>query len=155
MSSPEYRRRRAVNFDLSIDALKKYYSESNPKGAYKDIEKYMERNGFEHRQWSGYRSRKPLSNYELVYLFDKMYKKMPWLDSCAEHMDATTIDSVYDIKEMRVKNLQKEAMKENRDKAHEKESKPSVLQRLAENKKIVARNTKEPQDKIHHQEEER
>ena len=153
--SDQYRRRRAINFDLSIDALEQYYSASAPKGAYKDIEKYMENNGFEHRQWSGYCSKKPMSNYELIYLFDKMYETMPWLNFCVERMDATTIDSIYDIKEMRSKNIRKIADKETTIYNKKQPEKPSVLERLAENKKIINQSNNERQEKIHNREKER
>lgn len=64
----ETRRRYAVNFDLKIADLRKYYSATNPKGAYKEIAKYMEKNGFSHRQWSGYISEGTMTKTELVDL---------------------------------------------------------------------------------------
>ena len=46
----DIKQRRAINFDLSIEKLVAFYSETNPKGAYKEIYNYLTRNGFEHRQ---------------------------------------------------------------------------------------------------------
>ena len=40
------KRRYAINFDLKISNLEKYYSKTNPKGAYKEIARYMAKNGF-------------------------------------------------------------------------------------------------------------
>lgn len=33
---------RAINFDMSIKKLEKYYSAVNPKGAYKDIRDFLQ-----------------------------------------------------------------------------------------------------------------
>lgn len=66
---------RAINFDLNIDALRKYFSESNPKGAYKEIRRFMESNGFEHRQWSGYCAKEPISNFDIIYYLIVCMKK--------------------------------------------------------------------------------
>ena len=46
--------KKAINFDLDTNALKINYGGSNYREAYIDIETFMEHNGFEHRQWSGY-----------------------------------------------------------------------------------------------------
>ncbi|MCM1128125.1 MAG: hypothetical protein NC429_16850 [Lachnospiraceae bacterium] len=140
MGSSQYRRRRAINFDLNGDALQKYYSETNPNGAYKDIERFMKKHGFIHRQWSGYCSEKTLTNFELLSLFDEMYSKMPWLNTCAERMDATAIGSVYDIKKMKSKGIREGVEKENSVQKHEQREKTSVLKRLQENKEIISKN---------------
>lgn len=42
----EVRRKYAINFDLKIADLEKYYSATNPKSAYKEISKYMSKHGF-------------------------------------------------------------------------------------------------------------
>lgn len=139
MSSSQYKRRRAINFDLNGDALKKHYSESNPNGAYKDIARFMKKHGFIHRQWSGYCSEKTLTNFELLQVFDEMYNKMPWLNVCAERMDATTIGSIYDIKKMESKGIREGVDKENIVQNQQQKGKPSVLKRLQENKEKISK----------------
>lgn len=37
----ETKRRYAINFDLKISNLEKYYSKTNSKGAYKEIARYI------------------------------------------------------------------------------------------------------------------
>lgn len=155
MNPSKYKRQRAINFDLNGDALKEYYSESNPNGAYKDIERFMKNNGFIHRQWSGYCSKKPMTNFDLLVLFAQMYEKMPWLNNCVERMDATTIDSVFDIKEMMSKNMQERADRENSSRSQNHKNKSSVLARLAENKKLIEQKSSGQQEKMHHRETER
>ena len=52
--------RKQVTFDLSQEMLKKFYPRGNSKSetfykkAYSDIQKFMLRNGFSHRQYSVY-----------------------------------------------------------------------------------------------------
>ncbi len=155
MNPSKYKRQRAINFDLNGDALKKYYSESNPNGAYKDIERFMKNNGFIHRQWSGYCSKRPMTNFDLLLLFDQMYENMPWLNNCAERMDATTIDSVFDIKAMMSKNMQGKAEREGGSRHQDQKKKPSVLARLERNKKTIEQKNGNQPEKIHHRETER
>ncbi|MDE6529585.1 MAG: hypothetical protein K2K96_02295 [Lachnospiraceae bacterium] len=91
---------RAVNFDLSIDKLKEHYSETNPKGAYRDIRRFLEKNGFEHRQGSGYRSTSDMTDADALDVMRAMYKSMPWIDECSKKIDLTNIESLYDIKKL-------------------------------------------------------
>lgn len=151
--------KRAINFDLSIDKLKKNYSAANPKGAYKDIKNFLIRNGFEHRQGSGYCSKAELSNMELLHIIDKMFDEMIWLNDCSKKIDITNIGKIYDIKKMysesRHKRESKPTEKEQNKERNSPQERKSVLQRLEENKKIIAQNTNESKDKIYHREEER
>ena len=94
------RQRYAVNFDLSIAALRTHYSESCPKNAYLDIERYMKENGFSHRQWSGYISDKEMTMAEMIDFTINIHNEFPWLYDCEEKMDATVISDVYDLKEL-------------------------------------------------------
>lgn len=59
----------AINFDLTIKQLEIYYSQTNPKGAYKKIAHYMYTHGFSHKQWSGYISDEPMTKTEHFVLF--------------------------------------------------------------------------------------
>ena len=88
---------RARNFDLRIEDLKWNYSNSNPKHAYTEIKNYMERHGFEHRQYSGYKSLKPMGDVEVEVFFDKMFQELDWLPHCASKIDVTEIGREYDM----------------------------------------------------------
>ena len=50
--------RKAINFDLSTNELKKHFN--NTAEAYNKIKEFMLKNGFEHRQYSGYVSKEHL-----------------------------------------------------------------------------------------------
>ena len=46
--------KKALNFDLSNQALQKYYPSKNYGKAWSDIKGYLLEIGFNHRQYSGY-----------------------------------------------------------------------------------------------------
>lgn len=98
-----YRRKRAINFDLHN--LEKYYSKTNPRKAYKEIEKFMEKYEFEHVQYSGYYSEKPYSNAELLEMIDEMFEQFPWLDQCVRRMNVTEYGQLSDVMKYRSERL--------------------------------------------------
>lgn len=96
----EYRRRYAINFDLSVEKIREYYNAEYPQRAYHAIAHYMERHGFEHRQYSGYVSINPISRTELVRLARDIHIELPWLFYCETKMDATVMTHPFDLREM-------------------------------------------------------
>lgn len=94
---PEKRSRRAVNFDLVGELLQKYYPKSNPKQAYFDIERFMTKHNFEHRQWSGYCSVEKLTRPEFISVLEDMIRQMPWLAYCVRRFDVTDIGDTFDL----------------------------------------------------------
>lgn len=91
------RYRRAFNFDLHVDSLKKYYPKKNFRQAYRDIRKYFLNNGFVHRQGSGYVSKKPIDYLELRKILTQMWKELPWLSKCATRFDVTNVGRTYSV----------------------------------------------------------
>jgi len=57
----------------------------------------MEENGVSHRQGSGYRSNKPLSDADVLDIIGKLYAKFPWFTDCVNKFDATDVGEVYDL----------------------------------------------------------
>ena len=96
----EIKRRYAINFDLSIKQLETFYSKEHPKRAYGQIARYMSKNGFVHRRWSGYISDKTMSKTELIDFTVKLHQTFPWLINCEGSMDATAVTNIFDIKKM-------------------------------------------------------
>jgi virulence-associated protein VapD len=96
----ESKRRYAINFDLSIQQLQEHYNADQPKRAYREIARYMQKNGFSHRQWSGYISDNTMTKPELLQFTLEIHKQFPWLIHCEGSMDATVITDVFDIKQM-------------------------------------------------------
>ncbi len=88
---------KAINFDLDTNALKEYYPKKDYHQAYDDIKKFMTKNGFEHRQGSGYVSSDKLSNKDILKLTEKIVNNMPWISKSVNKFDATNIGKVYDL----------------------------------------------------------
>lgn len=135
------KKKRAINFDLNIASLKKYYSKSNPKNAYREIGKFFYNNDFDHRQGSGYVSRKPLSKTEVLHLIDQLNKTFPWLDKCSTHIDLTDIGQTYDLKELY--NKRKHSERDNINKPPSKKTKLSLSERIAHKQELINQREKQ------------
>ena len=66
MARGETRRHKAIYFDMRIKDLEKYYSATNPKGAYKRIKSFMLKHDFEHEQYLGSHSKKKMTDLEVL-----------------------------------------------------------------------------------------
>ncbi len=88
MADKEYR---VIHFDLSTRKLKKLYPGMDYHQAYKDIQKFLENNGFEHHQWSGYISKEPLTPLEVSDCSTRLLVDHPWIRPCAKKMNASIV----------------------------------------------------------------
>ena len=88
--------RKAINFDLDTLKLREKFLDT--RKPYNDIKKFMESNGFEHRQYSGYVSKKQLPIYRVISLISKMGKDYTWLKDCIQKFDVTEIGDTFDLK---------------------------------------------------------
>lgn len=99
MASDDFTRK-AINFDLDTDSLKKVFNSNNPfvylKG-YKQIGAFLKLNGFTHRQWSGYISEKPLTPIQVTAIVKGLNQALPWLKKCVKKFDVTNIGETYDL----------------------------------------------------------
>ena len=59
----ERKYQKAINFDLSVHELEKYYPDY--RKAYYDVKSFFKKHGFEHRQGSGYISRDRLAQADM------------------------------------------------------------------------------------------
>lgn len=96
--------RKQITFDLNDNKLKSIYPRSkvtlNPKyykKAWKDIARFMERNGFEHRQCSVYASQKEMTGMDVNALIMAMAIRMPWICKCLDAIDVTNIGEQHDL----------------------------------------------------------
>ena len=136
--------RKAINFDLSTEALKKHFGE-NTAPAYAKIKAFMLENGFEHRQYSGYASKEKIDEYDISKLAEKMAKKFTWLSSCIQEFDVTDIGEQYSLSHIFRKSITKDKSlsKENPQKDSAKERLRQQVKKISEKHK----NDKNPKDK--------
>jgi virulence-associated protein VapD len=109
---------RAINFDLNTRLLKKYYPSQSIwgyKNAYKDIKNFLQENGFKHRQWSGYISNEPLTDYQIADVISRLSLRFSWLSKCVNQFDVTNISGMHSmidiIKQKSLENRQKQTIK--------------------------------------------
>lgn len=88
---------KAFNFDLDANKLKEYYPKKNYRQAYNDIKKFMKKEGFVHRQGSGYISKMILNMQDVTLLSRKIRKTFPWLKHCVQHFDVTNVGERLDL----------------------------------------------------------
>lgn len=82
------RSRKAFHFDLSVKELE---ASGAPKDAWTKIGRFLERNGFEHIQGSGYESRHTMSHQDVNLILEQMQDEFPWFVSCAKDAKVTSI----------------------------------------------------------------
>lgn len=88
---------KALYFDMRIKELAKYYSESNPKGGYARVKRFMNENKFEHEQYSGYHSEELLTDMQVLNLVFKMQKELPWVGKCMRKFEVSNIGDNYNL----------------------------------------------------------
>lgn len=115
--------RKAINFDLDTKELMKHFK--NTHQAYSAIKVFMEDNGFEHRQYSGYVSTGYISNAATTLLTKQLNKKFKWIKDCVQKYDVTEIGETYDLKYIfdEAKKQEKEKEK-NKNKEIERQFEP-------------------------------
>jgi cell filamentation protein len=91
------KRYKALNFDLDTKKLKVVFGEKSYTRGYHEIERFLKANGFEHKQWSGYASVKPMSYSEIFITVERLVEKCPWFADCMNKFDATNIMSESDM----------------------------------------------------------
>ena len=96
--------RKQITFDLSQDALKRYYPHKETgqdsqffKRAYKDIRRFMEANGFERRQYSVYVSLQQRTSLDVALLAQRMGEALPWLRLCVKDITVTNIGARHSL----------------------------------------------------------
>ena len=89
---------KAINFDLSVRELEKYFPDY--RKAYYDVKSFFMKQGFEHRQGSGYISKKKLAQADIIDLLDVMNTELPWMSDCVTKIDVTNIGAQHDLKDL-------------------------------------------------------
>ncbi|TLD80753.1 vapd [Helicobacter sp. MIT 11-5569] len=98
--------RKAINFDLYTDELKKSFLDT--REPYNQIKRFMLENGFEHRQYSGYVSKEPMSDRRILKMVRKLSKELAWISECVKEFDVTEIGEQYSLKET-IQNMHSKA----------------------------------------------
>lgn len=102
-SNSEYKNGTILTFDLSINNLKKYYSKTSPKNAYRYIKNFLLKNGFEHLKDSDYLN-KNIRDVETSLLMLDFGANNKWFPLCVEKLNISPNVERLDISD-NIKNL--------------------------------------------------
>lgn len=91
----EQKKRRAVYFDLDTNEMKKHLS-SVPLG-YACIKRSFQKQGFSHRQGSGYISNKALVSAEVLDAIENVVKENTWLCDCVKTIDTMEVSKMFEL----------------------------------------------------------
>lgn len=89
--------RKALNFDLDNHLLKQYYPSKNHKKGWRDIQVFLKKNGFLHRQYSGYVSNDYMEMNEVIQIITEMSLSFIWLKKCVKEFDVTIVGGEYSL----------------------------------------------------------
>lgn len=139
--------RKAINFDLNTESLKKIFKSNNPfvyMSAYRKIGRFLKNNDFEHRQWSGYVSKQPLTPIQVTAIVKGLNKTLPWLCQCVKKFDVTDIgeqhDLMYIFQKTEKAKLQEKASEQQNLKENSDEKSKGIISRksILKSAKIIA-----------------
>lgn len=88
--------RKALNFDLDTKKYEEYTGKKAPT-AYAEIKRFLKKNGFEHRQGSGYISKESLTDGKIFAIIQNMSVELEWLRNCVEQIDVTNIGKQHSL----------------------------------------------------------
>lgn len=88
--------RKAINFDIDTKKYEEYTGKKSPT-AYSEIKTFLKRNGFEHRQGSGYVSKDSLTDRKVLAIIMNMSSQFVWLRYCVKQIDVTNIGKQHSL----------------------------------------------------------
>lgn len=88
--------KKAINFDLDTKKLEAQFGRNYHNKYYK-LEQDLEKLDFEHRQGSGYVSKKELTDRQAKNRIKTLTKQNPWLADCSKTVDITNVGQQYSV----------------------------------------------------------
>jgi len=94
--------RKCIHFDIFSKKLAECYPNAskhlpdwiNRLKAYKELKAYFNKNGFPHKQYSGYISDREMAFSEIDTFMKGLRKTFPWLKDCIKDIEATNVGIV-------------------------------------------------------------
>lgn len=88
--------RKAINFDIDTKKYEEFTGKPAPT-AYAQIKRFLKKNGFEHRQGSGYVSKDSLDDQKITAIIMNMTFNLSWLKYCIKQIDVTNIGKQHSL----------------------------------------------------------
>ncbi len=87
----------AISFDLDTETLETLYPSSSWRNAYSDIRKFLEDNGFEHKQGSVYFSVDEIDAVECIIVAQELGDAFEWFTPCCRDIRMLRIEENNDL----------------------------------------------------------
>ena len=87
----------AIAFDFDTEILEKLYPNASWRNAYTDVRKYLEDNGFEHRQGSVYFGDEDLTATECIVIVQDMADEFNWFTPSLKDIRMLRIEENNDL----------------------------------------------------------
>ena len=95
---------KALNFDFDIHLIQDNLNEMELEGSYRKayyaISKYLQNNGFSHKQESAYTSDNPMSFQKIKDLIGNLTEEIPYLENAIKSMQVTSVGRTYEVTEL-------------------------------------------------------
>ena len=117
MNNADEKHIKCINFDLDTKQLLKIFP-NGTREPYTLIKKFFEDRGFEHRQYSGYISKEPLSEYQIHGVIEELAKKFTWLRTCMQEFDISNAPDKISVKDQIANIALKQEKLNNLNKPH-------------------------------------
>lgn len=88
--------KKALNFDLNTNKYEQVTGKPAPT-AYYEIRYFLETHGFEHRQGSGYISKKSMNDFKVDTIITEMSLSITWLKDCIRQFDVTSVGKYHSV----------------------------------------------------------
>lgn len=88
--------RKAINFDIDTKKYEEYTGKPAPT-AYAEIRRFLKKYDFEHRQGSGYVSKKDMKTSDVGILATNMTLAFDWLKYSIKQIDVTNIGKQHSL----------------------------------------------------------
>lgn len=96
---------KCVNFDLSTEELLKHFPNGTAK-PYELLKQFFLNNDFEHNQYSGYISKKPLTIYEASLIIKKLGTRFIWIKDCMQKFDISNAPKERDMRDLIIESAE-------------------------------------------------
>lgn len=99
--------KKGIYFDLDTGRLKEVYKNGDWHNAYYELRSFLEKEGFEHIQGSGYHSINPMLESKAMDVVHTLTKKFPWLNECVKVCTIADVPKTTDITHVFAKEAEK------------------------------------------------
>lgn len=90
-------KRKQISFDIDTNVAKQILGEQHYTKVYKDIRKFMEKEGWKHIEGSVYMSGRSMNNADISYMLLDIKSQYPYLEKCIKEIHQADVSNVHSL----------------------------------------------------------